>query len=505
MADSPENGGEGDAQQPYYSNLYGIHASAPETSYPILGGRATGDTGNNVSPSYESNHRVISSSSPPRSYAERRQPTQAAAESQQEQHEQGFTFHSKNKHCLFCRRILTGDDDPITLLKCSHAYHLVCGRGYLDLGRGKECPEHECQQEAKRNQYYYEEDGDFIPLDTGDNPEIRKKLEERFGTAGEVSEDPNRTVEAYEDSYMRTNPTKDVNAIARTKLLNKRIAWAGKVTYRELIDGEKTIDDLYEAKLDLLDIYFSCGVTKWDELWQLGVSADDVLTREKVSNLDNMMVSTFGNKEKVPYFMPIRQLVDLYGVDYQNLLDLEITGDDLATALRLDAEDMNDLQITWQVLREDFGVKDKESFADFNFGPKIWISLGFQKSDLYALKITHVQDILDVWPKNVERTAKAFGFTEWDQKSFKIDEYLSNNNNDDDDGGGRRTRNGRRPPPSSGGARGRRGRGSLSSSSSSSSRGTRTAPPEVRPRPSRSPVPIRELNPGNRKPGRNGH
>ena len=455
-----------------YSNLYTIPASAPETTYPILVGNVEN---HNDLPPYESNHNSIISS---QSYGERRPPSQ--------QREEGFTFHSKNKHCLLCKRILTGDDQPITLLTCSHAYHLVCGKGYLGLGKGNECPMQECQQVKKK--YYYEEGGDFIPLDNGNDPETRKKLEDRFGPTGQVQEDPNRTVEAYEESYMRTNPTKDINAISRAKLLDKTIAWAGKVTYEELMEGEKTIDDMYEQKLDLLDIYFACGITEWDQLWQLDVQKEDVLTRDKVSNLGNIMVSTFGNKEKVPFFMPIRQLVDLYDVDYQQLLALDITGDDLANVLHLTPEDMDDLQITWQVLRDDFGVNNKDSFADFNFGPKMWISLGFEKSDLYGLTITHVDDILDVWPKCLERTVEAFKFTELDKKSFRIDEYL--------EGPPPPTRSRRRPPSSRG----------VISYHPSSSQGKKNPPPVKsrggRPPPSRNTLPVIDFNRGTRKQGK---
>lgn len=298
-----------------------------------------------------------------------------------------YVFYAINSICVFCKNQVESNRTPIALIPCGHVYHIDCGREWVFK------PHQQCPECATSDVSGPSDDG--IPIDHGDNPEVTKRLEEKYGSQGKDHfmikvESMTRTLTFSQKSKLMK---KTINPLKiRKEIIN--------MTY--LRENEITIDNLLEAGLDLLDMYHAIGIKTWAELTELGVQ-----------------MSHFENKNG--HRMPLYLASKLYNLKYEDLrnkpLDMKLSD---IISMKLCPKELSMLGIEIAELFE-MGLQ-KSHITDFKvrcgFTLANWIELGFRKKHLSKLKLSVIDFQLAKW--NPFEVYQKFELNEYEARELNI-------------------------------------------------------------------------------------
>ncbi len=329
-----------------------------------------------------------------------------------------YLFTGRNVKCALCSQSFNESTRPIVLLSCGHLYHVSCGGTRLaaQLGGSTAACVHECptcepppspnnsgaavgrrdDDEGDREYAHYADDGIdddhdreafsrsglLDPLRQNDD-RARRILDTSYGDAAGRRSDGNsdsdddgdddgdaidrwrkRTMREYEDEY----GAKTLSALAKSRLtgVNNPLALRKtNVDYDYIVEHEITVQNMLEAGLDAIKIYFSVGIRDWGQLVSCGLEKQHLAAKDGA-------------------FMPLEQLVALYDITYENLSgDLDFTVQD-AASMHVTVPEFRRLRADFDVLRTSgLNRRNMPQFTMFAFGD--WIDLGMQKGHLLAM------------------------------------------------------------------------------------------------------------------------
>lgn len=306
---------------------------------------------------------------------------------------EGFTFHAKNEACLLCEELIGSSQKPFAFIpSCNHIVHVKCGGSWLlekDKGHCPQCnsycppkslmtPEQSLNPFAKGG----------VPIDRGNDPELTRLLEQTYGTsAGTSSARDGINEDSVEDiSWKQKYAISGFTSIMKKEEI--------KIDRHYLESQEKGIEHLYDAKLQLAQIYHKIGLTTWKDLIDFGFRFE-MLGDEK--------------------FAPVHILTGLYAVNYMKILeDLEVGLEDLLQA-GFSAKELNELGCTVDNMLKYGLSKDIIDRSEFSFND--WYKrLGFEKKHISLFPING-QDMLNMkWDR--VKVAKALKIT--DEECYRL-------------------------------------------------------------------------------------
>lgn len=261
-----------------------------------------------------------------------------------------------NDSCVGCRKEISQEKPGhLVILECKHAYHLDCVRTYLQKN-GMECLK--CFDEGNKMTSKAREFAMAPEKDEDANDEENKKaeIEEHYADIhGDSILAKDQKVQLIGVKYSITHPKE----FLRTK-----------IGMDFLLENDKNLDDLYDAGLGLLDIYFTLEINAWSELVRLGVNHEHLLL-------------TQGGKP----FLPLNQLVDLYEVIFPNLMDIGLTMN-RASTYGFYAKELIALDMTFDKLT-DYGMRKSHMFNYENINFSGWRALGFTKDHLIEFQFKY--------------------------------------------------------------------------------------------------------------------
>lgn len=341
-----------------------------------------------------------------------------------------YTFYAENIRCVMCTQDVDKDKDLalIYLQRCGHVYHERCVCRYQIGNRPERCllcmpsGPHESsawpakaprQHESRRSESLasapYEDRGrrDVYDEDNyydDDEDEDEDYYSESDEAATSSSDEEYRGEEYYREEWGdRPLSLAQRNALLKgsDKRWTKTFKSKEQITFDTLLDGDRTIDDLCKADLNLLDLYFALKVKQWDELIQLGMKKQHLL-------------------EKRGEFMPLSLLVDLYSVTYDNLAaDLDLTLQD-AVVMEFSPGEMRRLRVDFDGLR--MYRLSKAGMPAFNYTMKQWKELGMNRDHLFELQFGPADLLRLNW--DLRTMPKLFGLSPADEDSLGITQVL---------------------------------------------------------------------------------
>ncbi len=226
-----------------------------------------------------------------------------------------FIYHGKNMECLVCKVDLHIGVEPIALLECSHAYHVRCGEGMLCRDSGDECPT--CRPHS---------------IEPGDDDDNRTDARTPVG----------RDEDFYRDEYGESGLSSRQRAVIAgwgVKQIFKTVTSRLKIDFEYCVENGVNADRLLtQAELGLLDLYFSVGIQKWEQLLKLGFRKEHVVDAETVDELmDLYYVDSVGLSDDLRF--SLRDFAELglncgqlarLGLRFDVLMRLGLTCDELA-------------------------------------------------------------------------------------------------------------------------------------------------------------------------------
>lgn len=260
---------------------------------------------------------------------------------------------SSNDLCLACKRSIDQQKPGhLVVLDCKHAYHMRCVRSYLDKD-GMECLKcfDESQKKTAKAMAFSEDPGKD---EDSDEEPVRSEIEDYYR-------------DLHGDKVLSVAQKMRLTGIRNPIKAAKII-----VDLSYLIEKEKTLDDLHDAGLNLLDIYFGeIEANRWSDLQSLGLVHDHLF-------LDQGRDS----------FLPLNQLIDLYEISYDNLLDI---GFNMNRAVKygFHASELKALGVTFESLTESYGMRRAHMFQFENISFQGWRGLGFTKEHLIEYRFTY--------------------------------------------------------------------------------------------------------------------
>ncbi len=280
--------------------------------------------------------------------------------SQQPYTVKGINLFSDNKNCLLCGNyLLEKSNQSIVFMPCNHAYHGHCVKNFLFSEENKECPL--C------------------------HPAIDLKADKQFLTDEEMK----KRRDFWRNKYNQTN----LSYWKRRKLIKTPWKKPWKIFRtkidRQYIDNNNiTIHDLINAKLDILDIYFSLKLKELGDLQDIGFDINSILLK------DNSI-------------FPISKLIDLYAVHYKDLANLGFNIKHIKT-LKLEPFILQQLGIDINsLLKNDL---TKKMFKEYHFAMKECQEfLDMDKEHFFKLHLNK-NDVEDMnW--NIQQVCNTFNFS----------------------------------------------------------------------------------------------
>ena len=320
------------------------------------------------------------------------------------------SVNAKNQVCPFCEETISTALKPVALLRCGHAYHVMCGRAYLFNREGEECTHSVCHRS--------EDDVDtdmmrriidaailreeFQRSDLKDpvlRRDIMEKVQQRMDEAHRTGLPPSnsdaikgdeRSVDAYRGRWMKRssiaadgfsfkqkvkllspymkNPLEiRKQDVSMHFLLEKEDELRRKGQEEEDEDGNSithaavdNADDMHErisvqrfvaAGLTLADIYFKLDVQAWQSLCDYGFKREHITPHTGA--------------------FPITGLADLYGVEFKSFVkDLDWSINDIVRVGHT-AQELADVGLDFNKLYVDMGMV-KTDVVRLGFTPKAW-------------------------------------------------------------------------------------------------------------------------------------
>lgn len=361
----------------------------------------------------------------------------ADADADAESVAEGYMVQSRNEFCQFCQEPVSVALKPVAILPCGHAYHVMCGRTLLFGQEGAECTENIChkttdQVQADKMRHIIESAvrrGDFELSDLKD-PILRRDVLKRVNELMEESKrsdahtvqtssavDDERTTEAYERRWKQTTVgrngfsysqkrrilepfTSNLFEIKRESdiTLNRLYqlddalrqenqeevpeeeSTTASARLKSLFTVSRRVDSdvdtismqrFMDAGLTIADLYFKMDIKAWSTLVDLG------LTRKHLTNYKGVF--------------PVTAFKDLYGVDYTAFVsDLKWSIEDIVRA-RITAKELSNVGLDFKKLYVDMGMQKQDLFA-LGYTPRDWsITLGMDKQ--YIGKPLNISDV----------------------------------------------------------------------------------------------------------------
>ena len=295
-------------------------------------------------------------------------------------------FQPKNKSCPLCQKNIdynSGSNSQaiIYVPNCQHIYHAKCGESFISNNIGSQCPT--CKNRNLKNFYEDQDDEEEgIPIDHGDNPDLTKFLQRKYGKKqSTISEE-----EEYDEQYWRKQyGSRSLNVLQKSKILRNiknPLKFPKEIDMTILRENQTNMEDILKCGANILDIYFSMNVTQWQELVELQIDKNDLAAR--------------GGK-----FMQLDTLIDLYSINYNNLID----------DLQMDLNDMVEMQMSSKELERlelDFNQLinlglTKNQLIDFHFSIQDCVNdLKMKTSHLFELGIKSSPDFMVMkWDCNI--------------------------------------------------------------------------------------------------------
>ena len=319
------------------------------------------------------------------------------------------SVNAKNQVCPFCEEDISTALKPVALLRCGHAYHVMCGRSLLFNREGKECTLsvcHRSEDDVEADQMRRVIDaavlrGEFQMSDLKD-PVLRRDIMEtvqkridEMRRAGAPSSRPDsskgeeRSVDAYHGRWQKRSDVarNGFSAKQKWKLLspymkNPLEIRKQDVTMQLLLEKEDELrrkgqdeeedgntfthtaienaDDMHErisvqrfidAGLTLADIYFKLDVQSWQSLCDYGFKREHITSHTGA--------------------FPITGLADLYGVEFMSFVkDLDWSIDDIVRVGNT-AQELADVGLDFKKLYVDMEMVKTDIFR-LGFTPKAW-------------------------------------------------------------------------------------------------------------------------------------
>ncbi len=319
------------------------------------------------------------------------------------------SVNAKNQVCPFCDEPISTALKPVALLRCGHAYHVMCGRSLLFNREGEECTHsvcHRTENDVDKDQMRRIIDaavlrGEFQMSDLKD-PVLRRDIMEkvqklmdemrRTGAPSprvDSSKGDERSVDAYHGRWMKRSSvaTDGFTNKQKWKLLNPYMKnpleiRKQDVTMQLLLEKEDELrrkgqeeeeegssithtavenaDDMHErisvqrfvdAGLTLADIYFKLDVQAWQSLCDYGFKREHITSHTGA--------------------FPITGLADLYGVEFMSFVkDLDWSINDIVRVGNT-AQELADVGLDFKKLYVDMRMVKTDMFR-LGFTPMGW-------------------------------------------------------------------------------------------------------------------------------------
>ena len=339
---------------------------------------------------------------------------------------ESFNLQIKNEHCFFCKKKLTINDEEeneeeelqdIITLKCKHSFHLKCGKSWIIqpktiIQQMKEkglpmtkCPEcllsekdFNIKKEKNLNSSRWMNGNELATIKDStyksqivsskeivynnypsspsqylyhlDNKEQENKEDERIN--GLTLNSNNKIANTIYNDSEDEEEEKQFNDLDPSK---KRqfvpvLKWATisriVIDYGYLKDnGYDNMEKLYSSKVNIKEIYYCIGITRWCDL------------------IDKLNFSKHYLENDELY--PINFLVSKYGISYTDLQnDLNMNLNDFID-FGFSSNELKLLNLNLNNLITDFSIK-KSDIIRFDFRINEWYTLGMNFENLLKLK-----------------------------------------------------------------------------------------------------------------------
>ena len=295
-------------------------------------------------------------------------------------------FQPKNKSCPLCQKNIdynSGSNSQaiIYVPNCQHIYHAKCGDSFISNDIGSQCPT--CKNRNLKNFYQdqdHEEEG--VPIDHGNNADLTKFLHRKYGKKqSTISEE-----EKYDEQYWRKQyGSRSLSVLQKSKILRNiknPLKFPKEIDMTILQENQTNMEDILKSGANILDIYFSMNITQWQELVDLQMHKSDLVAKEGK-------------------FMPLDILIDLYSIDYNNLIDnLEMDLNDMVE-MQMSSKELERLQLDFdQLINLEL---TKNQFKDFHFSIEDCVNdLKMETKHLFELGIKSSPDFISMkWDCNI--------------------------------------------------------------------------------------------------------
>lgn len=372
----------------------------------------------------------------------------------------GSFIASTNGTCPMCTIALAGSVRPVVTLQCGHAYHLSCGRSFVDAGEGRECTHDTCHRSTQdvvadrmreavegavargefnladlsdpmRSQAAHARIAQFMratgtPLDTA-NVEAASTAE------ADVATERQRLVETYRREWRATKVGgKGFGVKKRIALLAPYIGAPKAVLHKR--ETPITMADLYKYEQDFRrserddaredtraiitgEVLHAALVEPDDEMLRhvsvgrLEAAAFTVadlyfglnLTTWQALKALGLQKSHLTNMHGA---FPIVAVKELYGITFTTLYnDLDITALDLGTA-QVSSQELKRMNVPFQLLFKKMGLT-KQIMPLFGYSPEQWVGdVAFQKKWIFEpVKLTAADITALRWTRDEVREA----------------------------------------------------------------------------------------------------
>lgn len=328
------------------------------------------------------------------------------------------------QYCFFCKRLVDEDDALIKQI-CNHQYHLDCGMYWISTN-GQKCPNctipkflasiNNGQSDfsipesgtyfmpiSNNNQVEEEEQIDEgIPIDHGNNPEVTRNLEMRFGKQGKRFVTNSRediSKKSDQDEYSR----KEIKFTMGQRIFFYGMKLAMSNNEKPVIDidfiNEKGLfmKDLITIGISVNQLYSLIGARTWDELIELGIE------KEHIDKLG------------------LQKLMNMYGIRYDHMKQIGIDVKFLSTEIKPESIILSGLGLDFESLIDN-GM-DIDDIINFEYPVKEWKDfLGMRKEHLFKLdnNVDAIRGILKDLSWKFCDVRSEFGLNEKEIERLKI-------------------------------------------------------------------------------------